>query len=408
MALDAQPELAGVARREPRGRLFLLSFGVHPERGIRTRSEPGFQARSLAMASPHAPARSEPGFDRKERRFAEPDLGDQEGASLLLLDMMGVRSGAEAYLLNMRHSLRDWASLLTLVIVWGTAFSFIYLAVQSIPPLSVAAGRIVSAAAVLYLAVRAAGLRLPPPGRIWLHFLLLGIVGNVLPFYLISWGQERVASGVAGILMAMNPLVTLLLAHFFVHGESLSRNRVSGFLLGFAGVAVLMGPGALLGIGGEGSDVVRQGAVLGGSLCYASNAILTRRLPETNPLVAAAAVLLVASVVVVPAALILEAPLALAPSAQALAALAWLGLVPTAVATVVYFRVVASAGPTFLSLVNYPVPVVAVVTGAVLFGEQPEWTALVALALILAGIALSQWGPAGPAAAETGRGGAMF
>ena len=269
MALDEQPELAGVARREPRGRLFLLSFGVHPERRICTRSEPGFQARSLAMASPHAPARSEPGFDRKERLFAEPDLGDQEGAPLLLLDMMGVRSGPEACLLNMRHSLRDWVSLLTLVVVWGTAFSFIYLAVQSIPPLSVAAGRIVSAAAVLYLAVRAAGLRLPPPGRIWLHFLLLGIVGNVLPFYLISWGQERVASGVAGILMAMNPLVTLLLAHFFVHGESLSRNRVSGFLLGFAGVAVLMGPGALLGIGGEGSDVVRQGAVLGGSLCYA-------------------------------------------------------------------------------------------------------------------------------------------
>ncbi len=292
----------------------------------------------------------------------------------------------------MRHSLRDWASLLTLVVVWGTAFAFIHLAVQTIPPLSVAAGRIVSAAAVLYVAVRAAGLRLPPPGRIWLHFLVLGIVGNVLPFYLISWGQERIASGVAGILMAMNPLVTLVLAHFLVLGEHLSRNRVGGFALGFAGVVVLMGPEALLGIGGEGSDLVRQAAVLGGSLCYATNAILTWRLPETHPLVAAAAVLLVASVVVVPGALMLDSPLVLAPSTQSLAALAWLGLVPTAVATVVYFRIVASAGPTFLSLVNYPVPVVAVLTGAVLFGEQPQWTALVALALILGGIALSQWG----------------
>ncbi len=300
----------------------------------------------------------------------------------------------------MSHSLRDWASLLTLVVVWGTGFAFIHLAVQSIPPLSLAAGRIVSGAAVLYVAMRAAGLRLPPLGRIWLHFLVLGIVGNVLPFYLISWGQERVASGVAGILMAMNPLVTLLLAHFFVLGEYLSRNRTSGFALGFAGVVVLMGPEALLGIGGGGSDVVRQGAVLGGSLCYATNAILTRRMPVTHPLVAAAAVLLVASAVVVPGALILDSPLELAPSTQSLAALAWLGLVPTAAATVVYFRVVASAGPTFQSLVNYPVPVVAVLTGAVLFGEQPEWTALVALALILAGISLSQWGPAGVLPAE--------
>ena len=300
----------------------------------------------------------------------------------------------------MRHSLRDWASLLVLVVVWGTGFAFIHLAVQSIPPLSLAAGRIVSGAAVLYVAVRAAGLRLPPPGRIWLHFLVLGIVGNLLPFYLISWGQERVASGVAGILMAMNPLVTLVLAHFFVLGEYLSRNRVSGFALGFAGVVVLIGPEALLGIGSGGSDVVRQGAVLGGSLCDATNAILARRMPATHPLVAAAAVLLIASIVVVPGALIVDSPLELAPSAQSLAALAWLGLVPTAVATVVYFRVVASAGPTFLSLVNYPVPVVAVLTGAVVFGEQPEWTALVGLALILGGIALSQWGPGRMVSAE--------
>lgn len=290
-------------------------------------------------------------------------------------------------LVRVRADLADWLSLAALVAMWGTAFAVIRLAVATVPPLSVAAGRIVVAAAALYLTLRLAGFRLPRRGRLWLWFALLATVGNALPFYLISWGQERVASGVAGILMASNPLVTFLLAHYFVAGERVTRARLLGLGLGFAGVAVLMGPAALAEVGG---DPGRQAAILGGALCYAANSVLTRRMPEVEPLVASTGVLLVASLLVTPAALVLGTPAAPGPSGASLVALLWLGLVPTAAATIVYFRLVRSAGPTFLSLVNYPVPIVAVATGALAFGERPGAEAWVALALILSGIALTQ------------------
>ncbi len=165
--------------------------------------------------------------------------------------------------------------------------------------------------------------------------------------------------------------------------------RIAGFGLGFLGVIVLIGPGALFELG-DGGSLVRQGAVLAGALCYAANTILTRRLIDTHPLVSAAGVLLVATLVIVPVAVLVDSPLSWSPSGGSLAAIAWLGLVPTAAATILYFRLVASAGPTFLSLVNYPVPVVAVATGALVYTERLGGTALAGLALILSGIWLSQ------------------
>lgn len=284
--------------------------------------------------------------------------------------------------------LGDWTALGAIALMWGTAFAVIRLAVDSVAPVQVAAGRILIAAVVLGAAVRWIGFRFPPPGRIWLHFLVLGILGNALPFFLISWGQQHVASGVAGILMGTNPLATLVLAHFLVRGEPLTSFRVAGFALGFAGIVALVGPQALSSLG---ADLAGQAAVLAGALCYAVNAILTRRLPETHPLVASACVLLVASAVIVPIALIAPGAAA-APSGASVLAVAWLGLVPTATATVLYFRVIASAGPTFFSLVNYPVPVIAVLTGALVYSERPGLQVLLALGLILAGIALAQLG----------------
>ena len=294
------------------------------------------------------------------------------------------------YRVRPRHGLGNWISLLALVVLWGTAFAFIREAVDSNSPLSVAAGRIVTAAVALYVGMRALGLRLPRSGRVWLYFLMLGVVGNALPFWLISWGQERVESGLAGILMAVNPLVTLGLAHLFVAGERLTLARLSGFALGFAGVVALFVPEVRLAWAGEGAEWIRRAAVLGGALCYATNSILARRMPDTPALVASAGVLIAAGVFMVPAALALDLPLARVPSPTSLVALLWLGLVPTAAATILYFRVVASAGPTFLSLVNYPVPIVAVAVGAVVYGERLGLRSLAALALVLAGIALSQ------------------
>ena len=290
--------------------------------------------------------------------------------------------------MSTQRTLNDWLLLLALVAMWGSSFMFNRVAVASLPPWTVVAGRIGIAALVLTAVVHATGRRLPPPGRTWAPFVLIAAIGNAIPFYLITWGQQVVESALAGILMAVMPLATLVLAHFLVAGERMTRPRVAGFVTGFGGIVLLMGPAALAGAGGD-AMLVYQLAVLGGALCYALQSVLTRLIIRGDVMVAAAATLIVASLMVVPAALWLDRPWTLSPRGISVAAVVWLGVAPTALATVLYFQLIRSAGPTFMSLVNYLSPGVAVV-----MGEHPLATAYVGLALILAGIAVAQRRPA--------------
>lgn len=289
------------------------------------------------------------------------------------------------------HPVRHWILLLALTAMWGSAFMFVKLGVATVPPATLAASRLALGAVLLYAVLRMRGLALPPPGRRWLPFTVLALVGNSAPFYLISWGQQFIDSALAGILMAVMPLTTLLLAHFCVAGERLTANRALGFAVGFAGIVVLMGPAALAGFG---VNVTAQAAVLAGAVCYAANSVMSRRLIATDFLVASTAVLIVASLITVPLALLLDRPWTLAPGMGSTAAIVWLGIGPTALATLLYFRLIAAAGPTFMSLVNYLSPVVALLAGVTLLGEQPGTTAVAGLALILFGIAVSRRAPA--------------
>jgi drug/metabolite transporter (DMT)-like permease len=193
-------------------------------------------------------------------------------------------------------------------------------------------------------------------------------------------------------LMAVMPLATMVLAHFFVKGEHMTRNRVIGFVLGFAGIFVLMGPSALSNVAMQSLATLSQLAILFGALCYAANSVLTRILARGDDvLVASAAMLLIASVIALPVALWMDKPWQIQASAASLWAILWLGVGPTAIATVVYFKLIATAGPTFMSLVNYMSPAVAVFLGVALLGETPGLNAYIALGLILLGIAVSQW-----------------
>ncbi|MCW5603052.1 MAG: DMT family transporter [Burkholderiales bacterium] len=280
--------------------------------------------------------------------------------------------------------------LIALAAMWGSSFMFNKLSVATVPPATVVAGRLTIAALILLMVMHAQRLRLPPPGRIWVSYAALAMIGNAIPFFLITWGQKVVDSALAGILMAIMPLATLLLAHFFVAGERLSRNRLAGFALGFGGIVVLMGPAALTGLGGSPLQAVSQLAVLCAALCYAANSVLARRTIRDGFLVASAATLLLASALMLPLALVIDQPWSAAPSASSVAAIVWLGIGPTAVATICYFALISSAGPTFMSLVNYISPVVAVICGVALVNEHPGTEAYVALILVLAGIALSQ------------------
>jgi drug/metabolite transporter (DMT)-like permease len=211
-----------------------------------------------------------------------------------------------------------------------------------------------------------------------------------MPFWFITWGQKFIDSALAGILMAIMPLATLLLAHFFVAGEGATRMRVAGFCLGFIGIVVLLGPAALAGLGGSPIEILAQLSVLAGALCYAVNGILIRLSLKGEVMVASAAIIAVAALVSVPIALVVDQPWRLAPDATAIGILTWIGIGPTAIATLVHLKLIASAGPTFMSLINYCIPVVALFIGITLMGEEPGANAYTGLALILGGIALSQ------------------
>ncbi len=182
-----------------------------------------------------------------------------------------------------QRPLIDWFVLLALAGLWGTSFLFVKIAVRDVTPMTLVAARFVIAASVLSVVVRARGLRLPTSRRVWSHYLLMGLIGNAVPFTLIAWGQIRTDVGLAGILMGVMPLMTLLLAHFFVPGERMTPRMVGGFAVGFIGLVALFGPEALLEFGGEASDLLSQVAIASAAICYAISTIIARRLATLDP-----------------------------------------------------------------------------------------------------------------------------
>ena len=285
---------------------------------------------------------------------------------------------------------RDWAMLLALVAFWGSNFMFVKVGVSAVPPATLVAARLLVGAVILVAVVRALGYAFPPLGRSWLTYLVIALVGNCLPFWFISWGQQHIDSALAGILMAVMPLVTLMLAHRFVPDERMTAYRLAGFLLGFFGIVLLMGPAALSGLGGAPREVIGQLSVLCGAVCYSANSVIARVKLRVNLLVAAAATVAIAAAITVPVALVMDRPWQLRPDWSTVAVIAWIGIGPTAISTLIYFELIRSAGATFMSLVNYLVPCVALGVGVALLGEMPGASAYAGLALILAGIGVTR------------------
>ncbi|MEM7752990.1 MAG: DMT family transporter [Pseudomonadota bacterium] len=286
-----------------------------------------------------------------------------------------------------------WVMILTLGVVWGASFMFIELALVGIGPFWLAASRILLASVVTIAIWQARGGALYPSGTRagWPLVIIIGAVSTALPFMFLSWGQQYVTAGFAGVTMGMMPLLVLPLAHFFAN-EPMTRRKTIGLLVGFAGVLVLIGPGALAS-SGQGLELAGRIACLFAACCYAASSILTRRLPPVDPLGLSAVTLWIGAVIVTGAAITQEGAPPL-PTGQVLTVIVVLGLVQTAMANLLRIMVIQSAGPTFTSLVNYQVPVWSVVFGILFLGEASEPTLFAALALILIGVALSQWGGA--------------
>lgn len=298
---------------------------------------------------------------------------------------------------------RNWALLSFLGLIWGGSFPAVEVALAGFGPLSIAAARITIAALMLLAVAARMGHGLPefatPTGRrIWLHALGMAIFTNALPFALLSWGQQYVTAGFAGITMAVVPLVVLPLAHFLVPGEAMTRRKGVGFAVGFVGVVILIGPQSLLLASGAALEPLARLACLGATVCYALGSIITRLSPPVSQLSFSAAALALAAIIMLPLALLVEGLPAPAMPTGAWVAVAYLGLIPTALATVILVRIIRDAGPSFMSLVNYQVPVWAALMGVVFLSEQLPTRFITALGLILAGLAISQGRRRGPAA----------
>ncbi|PHQ96222.1 MAG: EamA family transporter [Marinosulfonomonas sp.] len=268
------------------------------------------------------------------------------------------------------------------------------IALQDIGPLSVAAGRIVIGAVILLLINGLKGNPLPTfsgsDGRkIWLAALGFGFFSMALPFFLLSWGQQYVASGFAGVTMAAVPLLVLPLAHFMVPGDRITLPKGLGFVIGFSGVMVLIGLNAFDSLGTALEPLARL-ACFGAAACYAIGSIIARVAPKVDPIAFAATATTLAAFMITPIAIFVEGVPA-TPSTLSIIAVLFLGIIPTAVANLLLVAIIRSAGPTFFSLVNYQVPIWSVVFGALFLSEALPSRTVFALALILAGVGISQW-----------------
>jgi len=281
----------------------------------------------------------------------------------------------------------DYLALLVISLMWSSSFLFIKIAVETITPLSVVAGRLLLGALVLYIIMRIKGIKLPTDRKSWLFFLAIGVIGNVLPFSLISWAELTVDSSVASILIGTAPLISFVLGHFITSDEKLTLDRVVGVLIGFGGMIVLIGPEAIMQLG---LNAVSQLAIIIGAGFYVGANFIARGIPKMDPLARASGVLITAAVIAVPLALMFDQPWDLLPSARSLAALVVLGLFPTALAIILLFFLIMRIGATFVSLNNYLNPVLGVIWGVLFIGEVPSTQVYIGLTLILGGMIFTQ------------------
>ncbi len=282
----------------------------------------------------------------------------------------------------------EWGLLLFLAILWAGSYLYNALALAEVPPFSVVAFRVGMGALVLYVALRFAGSRMPTSPKVWGAFAVMGLINSAIPFSLIAWSQTTIPSGLASILNATTPLFTVLAAHLLTRDEHMTRARLTGVVIGLAGVTVLIGADALAHAG---DHLLAEVACLSGSMLYALSAIYGRKLARMGipPMVAATGQITAAAFIVVPLALLLEHPWTLAmPGPAAWSGLFGLAVLSTGVAYIVFYRILATAGSVNLMLVTFLVPVGAVLLGAIVLGERLSLNHFIGMAFIGTGLAL--------------------
>ncbi|MCU0831558.1 MAG: DMT family transporter [Rhizobiaceae bacterium] len=288
-----------------------------------------------------------------------------------------------------RPALLDYAMLLALAAMWGAAFLFSKIAVQSIEPFTATLLRQIVAAAIFVVLIWWTGERQAMTRADRVNAFLTAALGTGIPFALITWGVVEVDASIAAILMGLMPLTVLVLAHFTTQDEMLTVPKAFGVVLGLAGLILLFWPDITGGKAHAGSPL-HFAAILAAAICYAVNALVTKRLRHLKPQPLYREVMLWTLVILAPLAFALESPLAARPTAEGWMAVIVLGVFSSAAGSLLLFAIVARNGATFFGQINFLVPLFGVVWGAVFLGERLTLWSGLALASILAGVAIAR------------------
>lgn len=279
---------------------------------------------------------------------------------------------------------KEIALLLVLSTLWGASYSFIKVGVQSIPPVTLIAMRTLIAGTLLILVIRWRVLVLPSDATTWRRFFVQACLNSVVPFTLIAWGQQATDATLATILNSTSPIFTFLLTTLVTRHEVVTRRRLVGVGASFAGICLIVGVQALEGLGRE---LWAQLAIVAATVCYAGAAIFGKSFKGLEPIVPAAGSLICGASILVPASLVLEQPWAVTPSLDSVLALLALSVFSTALAFVIYFRLVQTLGSVGTTAQAYLRVPIGVAIGVVFLGEQLSTTGFIGLVCIIAGVA---------------------
>ena len=277
----------------------------------------------------------------------------------------------------------QWGLLIILSLFWGGSFFFVEIALRDFQPFTLVFLRISMAAVILLGVIHFSGKRLPLSLKTWTGYFVLGLLNNAIPFTLIVWGQTRIEGGVASILNATTPIFTVLLAHFLTADERITLPKITGVLVGFIGVYLMMKPELSQGFSWRG---LGQAAVLVAALSYGFAGIFGKRFKNIPAIVNSAGMLLCSSVVMLPLAIIVDAPWTVRPSVEALVAVVGIAVISTAAAYLLYFYLLAAVGATNVLLVTFLIPVSALMLGVGVLGEVIKAVEYAGLGCIFLGL----------------------
>jgi drug/metabolite transporter (DMT)-like permease len=279
----------------------------------------------------------------------------------------------------------DWAIFAALGLFWGSSYLFIKIGVETLSPFTLIAGRLAVGATLLAVVLAASSQRLPRNRRTYGHLAVMAVLNIVIPFSLITWGEQSIDSALASILNASVPLFTIVLAALFLADEPITVNRVVGLLVGFGGVVVLTGPS----LSGSGGSLTGELAMIGSSIAYASGNVYARRYVRgLHPMVTSFFQVFFALLATAALALLFERPLAVSVQPSTILSVLWLGVFGSALAYLAFFRLHARWGSTRSSLVAYVLPVVGIALGFLVLHEAIDIRVLAGTALIIGGVAL--------------------